>query len=134
MMLKKILFKRIAYRLFSSKAKTYAENKMKTKRLLSESEKKASSHKTSLKHIWSNIRILFQLLKAWTTGEYRDVPYRTIIMILVGLIYFISPIDLIPDFLTGPGLLDDTAVLAFLLSQITPDLNKFVQWKENQQK
>lgn len=35
---------------------------------------------------------------------------------VVALLYFISPIDVIPDVLIGPGQLDDAAVILFALS------------------
>ena len=37
-----------------------------------------------------------------------------IILILLGLIYAVSPIDLVPDFLIGLGWIDDIVVIIFL--------------------
>ncbi|UCG81711.1 MAG: DnaJ domain-containing protein [Desulfobacterales bacterium] len=34
---------------------------------------------------------------------------------LIALLYFISPYDLVPDFVAGPGWLDDLAVIAVIL-------------------
>jgi len=34
---------------------------------------------------------------------------------LIGLVYILSPIDIIPEYILGPGFLDDLAVLGFLI-------------------
>ena len=43
------------------------------------------------------------------------VPLKAKLMMLGALVYLISPIDLIPDLLVGPGLLDDALVVPGLL-------------------
>ncbi|WP_350346180.1 YkvA family protein [Heyndrickxia faecalis] len=133
-MAKNFLLAKAAGWLFRSKAKQYLNDREKTGDLVNRAEKKALSNKITLANMWNKIRVLFQLIRAWAKGEYRTVPYRTILMIVIGLIYFVSPIDIIPDFLAGAGLVDDTAVLAFLLTQVTPDLEKFLQWKNKRDK
>jgi len=45
------------------------------------------------------------------------------------LIYFVSPIDIIPDFLLG-GLVDDALVLGLIIKQVTSDLDKYREWEE----
>ncbi|MDR9458483.1 MAG: DUF1232 domain-containing protein, partial [Salegentibacter sp.] len=45
------------------------------------------------------------------------------------LLYVLSPIDLIPDFLPFVGYLDDAAVFAALLKYVRLDLQKYRDWK-----
>jgi len=45
------------------------------------------------------------------------------------LLYFVSPIDFVPDFLPG-GLIDDAFVLSLIIRQIKTDLYKYKEWKE----
>ncbi|NJL17044.1 MAG: DUF1232 domain-containing protein [Nitrospira sp.] len=42
-----------------------------------------------------------------------------------------SPIDLLPDFIPGIGLLDDAAVVAVLLHSIAQDLAAFRVWEQS---
>ncbi|MBS4172300.1 methyltransferase type 11 [Bacillus sp. FJAT-49736] len=93
-MLFKKLFGRIAYKLFFKEAKKYMNEPNKTKFLLSRSERKALNHKLTLGNVWRKLSLLIQWLKSWVTGEYRNVPYKIIIMLIVGLIYFVSSIDI----------------------------------------
>lgn len=44
------------------------------------------------------------------------VPLLYKLIPVAALLYFISPIDLIPDLIIGPGQLDDAAVILFALS------------------
>lgn len=132
MFFKKLLGK-IAYRLFYKEAKKYLHDEKGTDILLSRSERKAFNNKLTLGNTWRKLSLLIQLLKSWVRGEYRDVPYRSIIMLIVGLLYFVSPIDVIPDFLFGFGYIDDVAVIALIFSQIDKDLLKYLEWKNKKE-
>jgi uncharacterized membrane protein YkvA (DUF1232 family) len=131
-MIRSRLLGKIAFKLFNKEAKKYLKDKKGTSILLSRAERKALNNKTSLGNIWRKLSLLFQLLKSWVTGEYREIPYRTLLMTIVGLLYFVSPIDIIPDFLFGFGFIDDAAVLAIIFSQIDKDLVKYLEWKNEQ--
>ena len=47
------------------------------------------------------------------TGKYKKVPVGTIAAIVGTLLYVLSPIDFIPDFMSVVGYLDNVAMLAF---------------------
>lgn len=119
------------YKKFESKAKEYIKKPEKTDVLLKDAGKKADDHKGSLAEIWDNLQLLFDLVGAWRRGEYRKIPTKSIVTIIASIIYFVSPIDLIPDFLIGLGIVDDAAVIAFVLKQISADLERFRIWKES---
>jgi uncharacterized membrane protein YkvA (DUF1232 family) len=76
-----------------------------------------------------NIKLLFSIVKDYTNGRYREIPWTTIAAIIGSLIYIFSPIDLIPDFLPILGLTDDAAVLGLCLAGIASDLKKYEIWK-----
>ena len=118
------------YKKFESKAKEYINKPEKTDVLLKDAGKKADQNKGALAEIWDNLQLLFDLLGAWRRGEYRKIPTRSIVTIIASIIYFVSPIDLVPDFLIGLGIVDDAAVIGFVLKQISVDLDSFRIWKE----
>tara|TARA_R110001583_G_scaffold17679_2_gene71245 strand:- start:19893 stop:20138 length:246 start_codon:yes stop_codon:yes gene_type:complete len=43
-----------------------------------------------------------------------DVPMRSKALLLGGLVYLISPVDFIPDFIAGPGWIDDLVIVPLL--------------------
>ena len=51
------------------------------------------------------------------------------IRVIAVLIYFVSPIDILPDFLPIVGLTDDIALMLWLFSGIKDDIEKFRQWE-----
>ncbi|SFN43572.1 YkvA family protein [Salegentibacter flavus] len=75
---------------------------------------------------------LFSLLQDWYKGRYKDVPWLVISSVGGALLYVLSPIDLIPDFLPFVGYLDDAAVFAALLKYVRLDLQKYRDWKYNE--
>lgn len=77
--------------------------------------------------------IVTRLLKAYASGEYRQLPWKTLIRVIAVLIYFVSPIDILPDFLPIVGLTDDIALMLWLFSGMKDDLEKFRQWEQTAQ-
>lgn len=62
------------------------------------------------------------------------VPFLKKIWIYLVLIYFLSPIDLIPDPLLGIGWLDDAVILIVALFHLVKVLERYVEGKEQPQK
>ena len=82
-------------------------------------------------HLWTDLPILLRLLKAWKQGSYRGLSVRTVASIAVSILYILSPVDAIPDFIPGIGLIDDAAILALLLHSLAQDLAAFRLWEQN---
>lgn len=74
-------------------------------------------------------RTLVRLLRAYAAGRYRDVAIEDLLLVLAGLVYFVSPVDLIPDVVAGVGLLDDLVVLRFVLRSVPDVLGRFRAWE-----
>lgn len=111
---------------YGNKAEEYSKDKKKAQEVLKEAVKKANK-KGPLEEIWEDLQLLFGIVRDWISGKYREVPIGSIIAILIGLLYFVSPIDLIPDFLPG-GFIDDAAVLGLVIKQVKGDLEKYKDW------
>jgi uncharacterized membrane protein YkvA (DUF1232 family) len=79
-----------------------------------------------------DLRLLISLLKDYWSGKYRQVPFWTISAIVFALLYVLNPMDLIPDFIPGVGLMDDAMVIASCLALIEKDLMQYKRWKEEQ--
>lgn len=57
--------------------------------------------------------------------EYK-VPPKTLALIAAGLIYFVLPTDLTPDFIPGLGYLDDAMVLSALWKMVNEEVEKYL--------
>ncbi len=78
-----------------------------------------------------DLRALARLVGAWARGEYRQVPVASIVAALGALIYFLMPLDAIPDFIVAMGFMDDLAVAARVVHHIRSDLADFRAWEES---
>lgn len=85
-----------------------------------------------LERYTKDLLLLMSLVKDYYQGNYRNIPYKTISAAVVGLLYVINPIDLIPDFIPFIGQVDDALVLKFCLKLMEKDLLKYKTWKDEQ--
>jgi uncharacterized membrane protein YkvA (DUF1232 family) len=79
-----------------------------------------------------DVRLLQALCMAYWRGEYRAISGKSILSVVAGLLYFVSPIDAIPDWLLGVGMLDDLAVLAWVMKTLSGELDAFRAWRSQQ--
>ena len=83
----------------------------------------------ALKVFFSDVSDMFGMVSAYSTGKYRAVPWATIAAIGGTLVYVISPVDLIPDFIPVLGYVDDATVVAACLKMVKVDLDIYRRWK-----
>jgi len=87
---------------------------------------------SKLSKFFEEFKLLFSMLKDYYNRKYTEVPWYIISSIGAALLYVVSPIDLIPDFLPVVGYIDDAAVFAFCLNQVRSEVEKYKEWKSNQ--
>jgi uncharacterized membrane protein YkvA (DUF1232 family) len=52
-------------------------------------------------------------------------------MIIGALLYFMMPIDLIPDFIPVTGLADDISIILLVFSSINSDIEAFLEYERS---
>lgn len=89
---------------------------------------------------WANVNaatakerffVLGRLIKAYALGQYREIPWKTILLIVAAVIYFVNPLDLVPDLIPLTGLTDDFAVLLWVYNAVSNEIDKFLRWEKN---
>lgn len=73
--------------------------------------------------------LIIRLLQAYLKGEYTEISKTNIVLSLAVILYFISPIDLIPDFLVA-GFIDDLAILSWAYHNFHQEIEAFLLWEE----
>jgi len=80
----------------------------------------------------NDFKLLFSLIRDYWKGVYRDVSIWSILVFSLAIIYILSPMDIIPDFILGFGQIDDAAVLLLGLYFLEKDLYKYKEWKDKE--
>jgi len=75
-----------------------------------------------LTRVLVNIPFAENALAAYYCAFDRTTPLRAKGILLASLVYFIAPIDIIPDFILGVGFTDDLTVLLTALSLIRTNM------------
>ena len=81
---------------------------------------------------FADLILLASLLGDWVTGRYRTVPWGTLLTVTGALVYFLMPLDAIPDPIVALGLVDDVAVISRTLKLTRTDLDRYQQWRNEQ--
>lgn len=117
-----------------NKATLILKDKSKANSTIKDALGKAVTNKSELDGVWDKLLLLFAVSKDFVNGNYTEIPKRSIIAILGGLIYFLSPIDVVPDFVPLLGFIDDIFILNLVYKQVLKDLEKYKAWKDDQAK
>ncbi|MZR61825.1 YkvA family protein [Alcanivorax sp. DP30] len=78
------------------------------------------------------VKLLAHMLYDWATGRYPNLPGSTLLSITGALVYFMMPLDAIPDPILALGLLDDLALLSRVWKQCQNDIGNYKAWREQQ--
>ena len=71
-----------------------------------------------------DLQTLFEMLRAVARGSYR-LRKETLILIAGAVLYFVIPIDVIPDFIPVAGFIDDAAVIAWVVKTCKTEIDLF---------
>jgi len=112
------------------KALEYMKDKEKSKKLIDEAIHKSREESSGIKEFSGDLHTIINMFKSFISGEYRSFSKRTIITIIAALLYFVNPLDVVPDFIIYAGYIDDALVFSFLIRSIKNEIEDFKRWKE----
>lgn len=91
---------------------------------------KTVRHTTQL---FTNRKSMWQMLRSVFNGSYRMSAMTTLIVI-ASLIYIVSPIDIVPDFIVFFGWLDDGLILYLLVKRLNVETQRYIRFKVMERK
>jgi len=126
------ILKSIFFKKARGKAGRYATNSAKMFELAKDVIGKLQKvgFRENMSDFQTNVQLLIRMIRAYASGEYKGLPWKSILSIVAVLIYFVSPIDLIPDFLPIIGITDDVALVVWLVKTFSGDIQKFGEWEK----
>jgi uncharacterized membrane protein YkvA (DUF1232 family) len=110
------------------KAESYVRHKEKLLWLIEKAAHKSVQCYEFLLPSWESLQIFLRLLRAQLTGKF-CAPAESILMIVAAVIYFLSPLDLIPDSIPVLGLIDDASVITWVAKANLTLISNFRQWE-----
>ena len=83
----------------------------------------------SLERVIDDLRTMLRLVRASVNRTYTEVSKANLAYIVGAVVYFLVPIDSIPDILGPFGYLDDAAVILWVISLVEEELESFKDWE-----
>lgn len=74
-------------------------------------------------------RLIMSMLSDYYHRRYKAVPWYVISSIGATMLYVLTPIDMITDFIPVVGLIDDAAVFGVCLNLVRNEVEKYKIWK-----
>ena len=83
----------------------------------------------SLERVIDDLRTMLRLVRASVNGTYTEVSKANLAYIVGAVVYFLVPLDSIPDILGPFGYLDDAAVILWVIGLVEEELERFKDWE-----
>ena len=119
------LSKNVVFNVFLSKASKLLGAPFKVVTTLNEVADKLAveGHKDSkFRQLFDTAATLVRLVRRYISGEYRGVGTGTVVSGLAVLLYVLSPIDLVPDFIPVLGFLDDLSLISWFAGKFQGEI------------
>lgn len=101
----------------------------KLNRLVDTATLSIDSGVSRMKSVKSDMAALLSLIKAWARGDYKGASKTTLLLSVAAIVYFVNPMDAIPDILPATGLLDDATVIGIVITSVKKDIESFKLWE-----
>lgn len=101
-------------------------------KLLRQATARMKKRRSRLQNILNELELLIRMVRAYAEGTYRRVPRKPILGMVAAIIYFVNPFDIIPDFITGLGFLDDATVIGLVIKSFKDEIDLFKSYLTSQ--
>jgi uncharacterized membrane protein YkvA (DUF1232 family) len=81
--------------------------------------------------LFAKVPHLIRMVKTAKKGDYK-MDFKSVLIPSLAIIYILSPLDIIPDWIPVVGALDDFGILALTIPFVLKELDKFIAWEQEQ--
>jgi uncharacterized membrane protein YkvA (DUF1232 family) len=119
-----------AFRRATIDAEAYAGDPKRLRKLVEDAVGKLNTlPRGPFGETWPYLLAMVRVVRDYQRGEYRDMSTPKLLIIIAAIIYFVSPFDVIPDWIPVLGHIDDAFVIALALKSVRLDLDTFMAWE-----
>lgn len=116
----------------ADQAEELARNPSKLERLIESAKHKLmtmENRRHTLKNVVRYLSVFIRMVRDYSRGYYPQIPLKSLLSVVGAILYFINPLDVIPDFIPGVGLIDDITLLAWVYKNIENDVEEYLDWE-----
>lgn len=124
---KSLLFKTLTYRAAGFLGKPLLLLGV-ARKALAKAEKDASLEGVAT-GAFESLKRLVRLVKAYADGSYRGVSRKNVVLVVATILYFVSPLDIVPDAIPFIGLLDDITLMGWMIKTLGEELDRFEEFE-----
>jgi uncharacterized membrane protein YkvA (DUF1232 family) len=116
-----------AFRRATADAEDYAGDPTRLRKLVQDAVGKINTiPRGPFGETWPYLLAMVRAIRDYQRGEYRDIAAPKLLIIIAAIIYFVSPFDVIPDWIPVLGHIDDAFVITLALKSVRSDLDTFM--------
>ena len=78
------------------------------------------------------IRVLIRMVRAYASGRYRGIKITNVLLLVAAIVYFVTPLDLVPDFIPITGFVDDFTVVLWVYGKLQEEIDAYLAWEKEQ--
>jgi uncharacterized membrane protein YkvA (DUF1232 family) len=110
-------------------ARLLIKNRDQLAEVIREALDKIRKHSAAIREILADLETIIRLLKSWLSGDYTEIPHKTIVIFIAAILYYLNPFDVVPDIIPAVGYVDDVSVVAWVIKSFKDEVNKFRDWE-----
>ena len=118
------------------KAKRMINEQSQVKELIwqvSQKLQNINSRNKQINELMEHVQLFLRMIKRSLAGEYSAFSHKTLLSLVFGLLYFVTPMDVVPDFIPLLGFSDDLSIVYFIIKNFKSDIEAFKVWELNQE-
>ena len=120
----------VAFRRAASDAEAYVSDPKRLRKLIEDAVGKINViPRGPFGETWPYLLAMVRVVRDFQRAEYRDIAAAKLLIIIAAIIYFVSPFDVIPDWIPVLGHIDDAFVVSLALKSVRTDLDTFMAWE-----
>lgn len=114
---------------FSEKASSFYNDNDKLGELINEFKEKMKDSKI-FETVGEDLKLTLDMVNDYIKGDYKDISKESITIIVIGILYILSPMNLMPKIIPLKYL-DDVLVLMYVLKRIKDELERYKKWRDD---
>ena len=120
------------FALSTEKAEELYEDFEKLRVIADEAILKGERAKSFVLPAWKYIKLFYAMIRDYMDGSYTSISKKEIITIIAAFVYFVSPVDVFPDYIPAFGYLDDAFIIGLVASMTKESIDMYQKSKKTE--